>query len=291
MATQNKSTLRARSGQPSRYQRGMKRPDGRWWGGPAFSPLLSVTNSRKPFAVIARSVVADQLIPDGAFVLLAILASLHRGKTALTLSAAELAASQGVSLSAHYERRHTLIVLGYLDTSGKLLPDYLPSAAAKADGGFCRVDLTAVHGLPPQAVRALAALTACCDKRKRSRAKVATLARASGRSVRAWYRAMAALIAAGWAWSRGRWRGLGRLPGGPLGRDSGKRHTPFRRMSHLHRSRRDGQKESGPAVPDGRFTPSEAQPRRPRKPTNEELRALPLQERIAALKAYATAAS
>ena len=292
MVTQNKSIRPARTGQPSRYQRGMTRPDGGRWGGPAFSPLLSVTASRKPYAVLARSVVADQLLPDGAFALLAILASLHRGKTALRLSAAELAASQGVSLSAHYERRHRLIVLGYLDTSGKLVADYLPSAAAKADGGFCRVDLTAVHGLPPQAVRALAALKDRCNKRKRSRARVATLARASGRSVRAWYRAFAALAVAGWAWSRGRWRGLGRLPGGPLGRDSGKRHTPFRRMSGLLRSRREVHQESGSAVPNGRFTPaSEAQPRRPRKPTADELRALPLAERIAALKAYAGAAS
>ena len=57
----------------------MKRPDGRHWAGPPHSPLLSVTSSRNPFAVIARSVLADQLIPDGALVLLAILASLHRG--------------------------------------------------------------------------------------------------------------------------------------------------------------------------------------------------------------------
>ena len=34
--------------------------------GPPHSPLLSVTSSRNPFAVIARSVLADQLIPDGA---------------------------------------------------------------------------------------------------------------------------------------------------------------------------------------------------------------------------------
>ena len=290
MAARNKATSQARIGQRPRFQRGMKRPDGRPWGGPAHSPLLSVTNSRKPYAVIPRSVLADQLLGDGPLVLLAILASLHRDKTALTLSAAELAASQGVAMSTYYERRHRLIVLGYLDESGALKPEYHPRAAAKAEGGFCRVDLKAVHGLPPQAVRALAALVDRCDKRKRSRARVATLARASGRSVRAWYRAFAALARAGWAWSRGRWRGLGRLPGGPLGRDSGKRHTPFRRMSALLRSTRDVQKESGPARPDGRFTPaSTAQPRRPRRPTSEELRALPLAERIAALKAYGAA--
>ena len=80
-----------------------------------YSPLLSVTSSRNPFAVIARSVLADQLIPDGALVLLAILASLHRGKRPLTLSAKELAVSQGVMLSTHYDRRHRLMVLGYLD--------------------------------------------------------------------------------------------------------------------------------------------------------------------------------
>ena len=67
-------------GQAARFSRGMKRPDGRHWAGPPHSPLLSVTSSRNPFAVIARSVLADQLIPDGALVLLTILASLHRGK-------------------------------------------------------------------------------------------------------------------------------------------------------------------------------------------------------------------
>ena len=66
-------------GQAARFSRGMKRPDGRHWAGPPHSPLLSVTSSRNPFAVIARSLLADQLIPDGALVLLAILASLHRG--------------------------------------------------------------------------------------------------------------------------------------------------------------------------------------------------------------------
>ena len=102
-------------GQAARFSRGMKRPDGRHWAGPPHSPLLSVTSSRNPFAVIARSVLADQLIPDGALVLLAILASLHRGKRPLTLSAKELAVSQGVMLSTHYDRRHRLMVLGYLD--------------------------------------------------------------------------------------------------------------------------------------------------------------------------------
>ena len=53
-------------GQAARFSRGMKRPDGRHWAGPPHSPLLSVTSSRNPFAVIARSVLADQLIPDGA---------------------------------------------------------------------------------------------------------------------------------------------------------------------------------------------------------------------------------
>ena len=49
-------------GQAARFSRGMKRPDGRHWAGPPHSPLLSVTSSRNPFAVIARSVLADQLI-------------------------------------------------------------------------------------------------------------------------------------------------------------------------------------------------------------------------------------
>ena len=82
-------------GQAARFSRGMKRPDGGTWAGPPHTPLLSVTSSRNPYALIARSVLADQLIPDGALVLLAILASLHRGKRPLTLSAKELAASQG----------------------------------------------------------------------------------------------------------------------------------------------------------------------------------------------------
>ena len=180
--------------------------------------------------MIARSVMADQLLPDGALVLLAILASLHRGKRPLTLSAKELAVSQGVTLSTHYDRRHRLMVLGYLDEGGALKPEYRPSEVTKAASGFCKVDLRAVHGLPPQAVRALAALSDRCNGDKRSRARVPTLARASGRSVRAWHRAFVALVVAGWAWSRGRWRGLGRQQARA---DSGKRHTPFRRMSDL----------------------------------------------------------
>ena len=192
-------------GQAARFSRGMKRPDGRHWAGPPHSPLLSVTSSRNPFAVIARSVLADQLIPDGALVLLAILASLHRGKRPLTLSAKELAVSQGVMLSTHYDRRHRLMVLGYLDEDGTLKPEYRPSKAAKAAGGFCRVDLTSVHGLPPQAVRALAALSDRCNRDKRSRARVPTLARASGRSVRAWHRAFIALAVLNASPPRGPW--------------------------------------------------------------------------------------
>ena len=104
--TRGTETVPVLFGQAARFSRGMKRPDGRHWAGPPHSPLLSVTSSRNPFAVIARSVLADQLIPDGALVLLAILASLHRGKRPLTLSAKELAVSQGVMLSTHYDRRH-----------------------------------------------------------------------------------------------------------------------------------------------------------------------------------------
>ena len=213
----------ARNGRPTRYQRGMKRPDGQTWAGAPFSPLLSVTASRKPFAVVARTVLADRLLPDGAFVLLAVLASLHRGSKALCLSASELAVSQGVCPSAHYERRHRLIGLGYLDESGALKPEHRPSAAAKAEGGFAKVDLAAVHGLPPQAVRALAALSDRCDRRKRSRARVAKLAAASGRSVRAWYRRVC---------SAGR-RRVGLVEGALAG--PGPRHRPdsrFRKTSH-----------------------------------------------------------
>ena len=269
-------------GQAARFSRGMKRPDGRHWAGPTHSPLLSVTSSRNPFAVIARSVLADQLIPDGALVLLAILASLHRGKRPLTLSAKELAVSQGVMLSTHYDRRHRLMVLGYLDEDGKLKPEYRPSEAAKAAGGFCRVDLTSVHGLPPQAVRALAALSDRCNRDKRSRARVPTLARASGRSVRAWHRAFIALAVAGWAWSRGRCRGLGREQ---VRADSGKRHTPFRRMAHFISSSRERQKESDPAVPGGCDTLIQAQQRTARRPTQDELLAMPRAARVAALEA------
>ena len=269
-------------GQAARFSRGMKRPDGRHWAGPPHSPLLSVTSSRNPFAVIARSVLADQLIPDGALVLLAILASLHRGKRPLTLSAKELAVSQGVMLSTHYDRRHRLMVLGYLDEDGKLKPEYRPSEAAKAAGGFCRVDLTSVHGLPPQAVRALAALSDRCNRDKRSRARVPTLARASGRSVRAWHRAFVALAVAGWAWSRGRCRGLGREQ---VRADSGKRHTPFRRMAHFISSSRERQKESDPAVPGGCDTLIQAQQRTARRTTQDELLAMPRAARVAALEA------
>ena len=269
-------------GQAARFSRGMKRPDGRHWAGPPHSPLLSVTSSRNPFAVIARSVLADQLIPDGALVLLAILASLHRGKRPLTLSAKELAVSQGVMLSTHYDRRHRLMVLGYLDEDGKLKSEYRPSEAAKAAGGFCRVDLTSVHGLPPQAVRALAALSDRCNRDKRSRARVPTLARASGRSVRAWHRAFIALAVAGWAWSRGRCRGLGREQ---VRADSGKRHTPFRRMAHFISSSRERQKESDPAVPGGCDTLIQAQQRTARRPTQDELLAMPHAARVAALEA------
>ena len=271
-------------GQAARFSRGMKRPDGRHWAGPPHSPLLSVTSSRNPFAVIARSVLADQLIPDGALVLLAILASLHRGKRPLTLSAQELAVSQGVMLSTHYDRRHRLQVLGYLDEDGKLKPEYRPSEAAKAAGGFCRVDLTSVHGLPPQAVRALAALSDRCNRDKRSRARVPTLARASGRSVRAWHRAFVALAVAGWAWSRGRCRGLGRDPFRQGRADSGKRHTPFRRMAHFISSSRERQKESDPAVPGGCDTLIQAQQRTARRPTQDELLAMPRAARVAALE-------
>ena len=73
-------------GQYARFSRGMRRPDGGTWAGSPHTPLLSVTASRKPYALIARSVLADQLLPDGAFVLLASLASLHRGNRPLTLS-------------------------------------------------------------------------------------------------------------------------------------------------------------------------------------------------------------
>ena len=110
--------------------------------------------------------------------MLASLASLHRGKRPLTLSAKELAVSQGVTLSTHYDRRHRLMVLGYLDEDGALKPEYRPSEVTKA-ASYCKVDLRAVHGLPPQAVRALAALSDRCNGDKRSRARVPTLARAS----------------------------------------------------------------------------------------------------------------
>ena len=285
--SRKQSTEPVRIGQLARFRRGMQRPDGRQWAGPPSTPLLSVTSSRKPFAVIPRSVLADQLIPDSALVLLAILASLHRGKRPLTLSAKELAVSQGVMLSTHYDRRHRLMVLGYLDEDGKLKPEYRPSEAAKAAGGFCRVDLTAVHGLPPQAVRALAALSDRCNRNKRSRARVAKLARASGRSVRAWYRAFTVLVAAGWAWASGRWKGLGRRdPVGPARPDSGKRHTPFRRMAHFISSSRERQKESDPAVPGGCDTLIQAQQRTARRPTQDELLAMPCAARVAALEAY-----
>ena len=276
------SQLSVRIEQPARFRRGMKRPDGGTWAGPPHTPLLSVTSSRNPFAVIARSVLADQLIPDGALVLLAILASLHRGKRPLTLSAKELAVSQGVTLSTHYDRRHRLMVLGYLDEDGKLKPEYRPSEVRQAEGGYSRVDLTSVHGLPPQAVRALAALSDRCNRHKRSRARVTTLARASGRSVRAWHRAFISLVVAGWAWSRGRCRGLGREQ---VRADSGKRHTPFRRMSDLISSSRERHKESDPAVPGGCDTLIQAQQRTARRPTQDELLAMPRAARVAALEA------
>ena len=269
-------------GPSARFSRGMKRPDGGTWAGPPHTPLLSVTSSRNPYALIARSVLADQLIPDGALVLLAILASLHRGKRPLTLSAKELAASQGVTLSTHYDRRHRLMVLGYLDEDGKLKPEYRPSEVRQAEGGYSRVDLTSVHGLPPQAVRALAALSDRCNRHKRSRARVTTLARASGRSVRAWHRAFIALVVAGWAWSRGRCRGLGRQQ---VRADSGKRHTPFQRMSDLISSSRERHKESDPAVPGGCDTLIQAQQRTARRPTQDELMAMPRAARVAALEA------
>ena len=221
-------------------------------------------------------------LPDGAFALLASLVSLHRGERPLTLSAKELAVSQGVTLSTHYDRRHRLMVLGYLDEGGALRPEYRPSEVRQAEGGYCRVDLTAVHGLPPQAVRALAALSDRCNGDKRSRARVPTLARASGRSVRAWHRAFVALVVAGWAWSRGRWRGLGRQQ---VRADSGKRHNPFRRMSDLICSSRKEQKESDPAVPGGCDTLIQAQQRTARRPTQDELLAMPRAARVAALEA------
>ena len=139
-----------------------------------------------------------------------------------------------------------------------------------------------VHGLPPQAVRALAALSDRCNQNKRSRARVPTLARASGRSVRAWHRAFVALVVAGWAWSRGRCRGLGREQ---VRADSGKRHTPFRRMAELCSSSRKGQNESDPAVPGGCDTLIQAQQRTARRPTQDELLAMPRAARVAALEA------
>ena len=265
----------------ARFSRGMRRPDGGTWAGLPSTPLLSVTASRKPYALIARSVMADQLLPDGAFALLASLVSLHRGERPLTLSAKELAVSQGVTLSTHYDRRHRLMVLGYLDEGGALKPEYRPSEVTKA-ASYCKVDLRAVHGLPPQAVRALAALSDRCNGDKRSRARVPTLARASGRSVRAWHRAFVALVVAGWAWSRGRWRGLGRQQARA---DSGKRHNPFRRMSDLICSSRKEQKESDPAVPGGCDTLIQAQQRTARRPTQDELLAMPRAARVAALEA------
>ena len=266
-------------GQYARFNRGMRRPDGGTWAGLPSTPLLSVTASRKPYALIARSVLADQLLPDGAFALLASLASLHRGKRPLTLSAKELAVSQGVTLSTHYDRRHRLMVLGYLDEGGALKPEYRPSEVTKA-ASYCKVDLRAVHGLPPQAVRALAVLSDRCNGDKRSRARVPTLARASGRSVRAWHRAFVALVIAGWAWSRGRWRGLGRQQ---VRADSGKRHNPFRRMSDLYRSKRERLKESDPAVPGGCSTTQNDVQRR--RPTPSQLLALTVAERVEVLRA------
>ena len=47
----------------ARFSRGMRRPDGGTWAGPPHTPLLSVTASRKPYGLIARSVMADQLLP------------------------------------------------------------------------------------------------------------------------------------------------------------------------------------------------------------------------------------
>ena len=174
------------------------------------------------------------------------------------------------------------MVLGYLDEDGALKPEYRPSEVTKA-ASYCKVDLRAVHGLPPQAVRALAVLSDRCNGDKRSRARVPTLARASGRSVRAWHRAFVALVVAGWAWSRGRWRGLGRQQARA---DSGKRHTPFRRMSDLICSSRKEQQESDPAVPGGCDTLIQAQQRTARRPTQDELLAMPRAARVAALEAW-----
>ena len=270
---------------PHRFQRGMKGPDGRRWAVAPVTPLLSLTASRKPYAVVSRRVLADQVLGDSAFVLLAVMASLYRGKgEPLRLTAKELAASQGISLSAHYERANRLQVLGYLDAAGELSEAFRPGNAAKAPGGFVRVPLCAVHALPPAAVRALPALVDRCDGRNRSRARVATLAAASGRSVRAWYRAFAALVAAGWAWSRGRWRGLGRQPARA---DSGKRHTSFRKSSLSSFSRRDRHKESDSLARMSDNRSSEAP--QPRRPTGRELAKMRPEQRIAVMRAFAGA--
>ena len=140
-----------------------------------------------------------------------------------------------------------------------------------------------LHRLPPQAVRALAVLSDRCNGDKRSRARVLTLARASGRSVRAWHRAFVALVVAGWAWSRGRWRGLGRQQ---VRADSGKRHTPFRRMSDLICSSRKEQYESDPAVPGGcDTTQNDVQRHGSRRPTPSQLLAMSIAERVEVLRA------
>ena len=203
------------------------------------TPLLSVTASRKPYALIARSVLADQSLPDGAFALLASLASLHRGNRPLTLSAQELAVSQGVTLSTHYDSPPSADGAGLSGRRRRAQPRVPTERGQRRPASYCKVDLNEpLHRLPPQAVRALAVLSDRCNGDKRSRARVPTLARASGRSVRAWHRAFVALVVAGWAWSRGRWRGLGRQQ---VRGDSGKRHTPFRRMSDLISSSRERQ--------------------------------------------------
>ena len=281
-----KVTIPAQSrNRPHRFQRGMKGPDGRRWAVAPHTPLLSLTASRKPYAVVSRRVVAEHILTDSAFVLLAVMASLYRGrKEPLRLTAKELAESQGISRSAHYNRLHRLRQLGYLDDDFHLLPEYRPDAAAKAEGGYVRVSLCAVHALPPAAVRALPALEDRCDGRKRSRARVATLARASGRSVRSWYRAFAALVAAGWAWSRGRWRGLGRQPARA---DSGKRHTSFRKSSLSSFSRRDRHKESDSLARMSDNRSSEAP--QPRRPTGRELAKMRPEQRIAVMRAFAGA--
>ena len=111
-----------------------------WVSRPLFCQLRKVTHTR-PAPTTARVRGADAGTPQRwntptvfARNAAAFRASLHRGKRPLTLSAKELAVSQGVMLSTHYDRRHRLMVLGYLDEDGKLKPE-VPAKRGRESGG------------------------------------------------------------------------------------------------------------------------------------------------------------